>query len=229
MTMDSDLILVVDDEQSVCYVLSSLFARMGWRTKAVSSAEEALSTLNGEKPGVALLDIRLPGMDGLKLLEELKKVSPDTEVIMMTSYASTDTAIEAIRKEAYDYLPKPFEDLDEVSATVRRAFEKRSLSLNNRQLLLDLESSNSGLSAAVKRQKSLIEAGRAMGGIGVLPELLDFFVGVVADELEVDRVSLMLVDENTQEMWIVASRGLEENVKKEVRRKVGDGIAGWVA
>ncbi len=229
MTMDSDLILVVDDEQSICYVLSNLFARMGWRTKAVSSAEEALSILNGEKPGVALLDIRLPGMNGLELLGELKKVSPDTEVIIMTSYASTDTAIEAIRKEAYDYLPKPFEDLDEVWATVRRAFEKRSLSLNNRKLLLDLENSNRGLSAAVKRQKSLIDAGRAMGGIGVLPELLDFFVGVVADELEVDRVSLMLVDEDTQEMWIVASRGLDEKVQKEVRRKIGDGIAGWVA
>ncbi|MDH3238272.1 MAG: response regulator [Deltaproteobacteria bacterium] len=229
MIVDSDQILVVEDEQSVCYVLSSLFARMGYRTKTVSSAEEALSALDGEKPAVALLDIRLPGMSGLELLGEMKKVSPDTEVIMMTSYASTDTAIEAIRKEAYDYLPKPFEDLDEVWATVRRAFEKRSLSLKNRQLLLELENTNRGLSSAVKRQKSLIDAGRAMGGIGILDELLDFFVGVVAEELEVDRVSLMLLDDNTQEMWIVASRGLDEKVKKEVRRKVGEGIAGWVA
>jgi signal transduction histidine kinase len=227
--MDSDLILAVDDEQSVCDVLSNLFARKGCRTKAVSSAEEALSTLNGEKPGVALLDIRLPGMNGLELLGELKKVSPDTEVIMITSYSSTDTAIEAIRKEAYDYLPKPFENLDEVWATVQRAFAKRSLSLKNQQLLIDLENSNRGLSAALKRQKSLIDAGRGMGGIGSLPELLDFFVGVVADELEVDRVSLMLLDEETQEMWIVASHGLDEKVKKEVRGKVGDGIAGWVA
>jgi signal transduction histidine kinase len=229
MTMDSDLILIVDDEESVCDVLSNLFARMGCRTKAVFSAEEALSTLNGEKPGVALLDIRLPGMNGLELLGELKKVSPDTEVIMITSYASTDTAIEAIRKEACDYLPKPFENLDVVWDTVRRAFAKRSLSQKNRQLLLDLENSNRDLSAALKRQKSLIDAGRGMGGIGSLPELLDFFVGVAADELEVDRVSLMLLDEETQEMWIVASRGLDEKVKKEVRKKVGDGIAGWVA
>ncbi|MDX1814317.1 MAG: response regulator [Thermodesulfobacteriota bacterium] len=229
MTTESDLILVVDDEQSVCYVLSGLFAQMGCRTKAVLSAEEALSSLNVEKPAVALLDIRLPGMDGIELLAELKKVSPDTEVIMMTSHASTDTAIEAIRKKAYDYLTKPFENLDEVWITVRRALEKRKLSCNNRRLLLELKNSNKGLSAAVKRQKSLIDAGRAMGGIGVLNELLDFFVGVVAEELEVDRVSLMLVDENAQEMWIVASRGLEEKVKKEVRRKVGDGIAGWVA
>jgi FixJ family two-component response regulator len=229
MAMDSDLILVVDDEQSVREVLSRLFAQMGCRAKAVSSAEEALTTLNGEQPGVALLDIRLPGMNGFELLGEMKKVSPDTEVIMVTGYASTDTAIQAIRKEVCDYLPKPFENLDEVWGTVRRALAKRSLSLNHRQLLLGLENSNRGLSAALKRKKSLIDAGRAMGGIGSLPELLDFFVGVAADELEVDRVSLMLLDEETQEMWIVASRGLDEKVKKEVRRKVGDGIAGWVA
>ncbi len=229
MTTDSNLILVVDDDQSTCHVLSTLFARKGCRTEAVSSPGEALSTLNRMKPGVALVDIKLPGMDGLRLLEELKKVSPDTEVIIMTSHASMDTAIEAIRKEAYDYLPKPFDNFDEVWATVQRACEKRSLSLKNRELLLDLQNGNRELSAAVKRQKSLVDAGRAMGGICDLHELLDFFVGVAADELEVDRVSLMLLDEETREMWIVASRGLEEIVKNGVRRKVGDGIAGWVA
>ena len=136
MTLDSDLILVVDDEQSVCDLLSHLFAGMGCRTKAVSSAEETLAILDGEKPAVALLDIRLPGMNGLDLLGELKKVSPDTEVIMVSRYASTDTAIEAIRREACDYLPKPFENLEGVRATVRRAFEKRSLSLKKKQLVI---------------------------------------------------------------------------------------------
>jgi signal transduction histidine kinase/DNA-binding response OmpR family regulator len=229
MSIDSDLILVVDDEQTICYVLSSFFTRVGYRTETVSSAEEALSMINDVKPAVALLDIKLPGMNGLQLLGEFKKVSPDTEVIIMTSYASTDTAIEAIRKEAYDYIPKPFEDLDEVWATVRRAFEKRFLSLKSRKLLLDLQTSNRELSAIAKRLNSLVDAGRAMGGISDLHNLLDFFVGVVSKELEVDRVSLMLVDEEAQEMWIVASRGLDESVKKGVRRKVGEGIAGWVA
>ena len=229
MSAESDLILVMDDDRSVCDDLSPLLGRLGCRTKTVSSVEEGLSILHDETVAVALLDIRLSGMSGLELLGELKKVSPDTEVIIMTSSASTDMAIEEIRKEAYDYLPKPFEDREDVLATVRRALEKRSLSLTRRDLHLEREINRRELSAAVKRPKALIDAGRAMGGICVLSDLLDFFVGVVADELEVDRISLMLVDEKTQEMWIVASRGLEEKVKETVRMAVGTGIAGWVA
>ena len=229
MSAESDLILVMDDDRSVCDDLSPLLGRLGCRTKTVSSVEEGLSILHDETVAVALLDIRLSGMSGLELLGELKKVSPDTEVIIMTSSASTDMAIEEIRKEAYDYLPKPFEDREDVLATVRRALEKRSLSLTQRDLHLEREINRRELSAAVKRPKALIDAGRAMGGICVLSDLLDFFVGVVADELEVDRISLMLVDEKTQEMWIVAARGLDEKVKEKVRMAVGTGIAGWVA
>jgi len=229
MSAESDLILVMDDDRSVCDDLSPLLGRLGCRTKTVSSVEEGLSILHDETVAVALLDIRLSGMSGLELMGELKKVSPDTEVIIMTSSASTDMAIEEIRKEAYDYLPKPFEDREDVLATVRRALEKRSLSLTRRDLHLEREINRRELSAAVKRPKALIDAGRAMGGICVLSDLLDFFVGVVADELEVDRISLMLLDEKTQEMWIVAARGLDEKVKEKVRMAVGTGIAGWVA
>jgi signal transduction histidine kinase/CheY-like chemotaxis protein len=229
MSAESDLILVMDDDRSVCDDLSPLLGRLGCRTKTVSSVEEGLSILHDETVAVALLDIRMSGMSGLELLGELKKVSPDTEVIIMTSSASTDMAIEEIRKEAYDYLPKPFEDREDVLATVRRALEKRSLSLTRRDLDLEREINRRELSASGKRPKALIDAGRAMGAICVLSDLLDFFVGVVADELEVDRISLMLLDEKTREMWIVAARGLDEKVKEKVRMAVGTGIAGWVA
>ncbi|HSL99109.1 MAG TPA: response regulator, partial [Candidatus Limnocylindria bacterium] len=163
MSAESDLILVMDDDRSVCDDLSPLLGRLGCRTKTVSSVEEGLSILHDETVAVALLDIRLSGMSGLELLGELKKVSPDTEVIIMTSSASTDMAIEEIRKEAYDYLPKPFEDREDVLATVRRALEKRSLSLTRRDLHLEREINRRELSAAVKRPKALIDAGRAMG------------------------------------------------------------------
>jgi len=229
MFTESDLILVVDDEQSGCDELSPLFGRLGCRTRVVASTEEALSILADEMVAVTMLPNGLLRMDGLEILAKIKKISPDTEVIITNRNSLSDTGSETIREKAYDYLRKPFEDLEDVLATVRRALEKRSLVLTSRDLHRQLEISRRELSAAVKRPKALIDAGRAMGGICVLSDLLDFFVRVVADELEVDRVSLMLLDEKTQEMWIVAARGLDEKVKERVRMTVGTGIAGWVA
>jgi len=229
MFAELDLILVVDDEQSGCDELSPLFGRLGCRTKTVASIEEALSVLNEEMVAVTMLGNGLLRMGGLELMAKLRNVSPDTEVIITNRNSLPDAGTDTIREKAYDYLRKPFEDLEDVLATVRRALEKRSLALTSRDLHRRLETSRRELSAAVKRPKALIDAGRAMGGICVLSDLLDFFVGVVADELEVDRVSLMLIDEKTQEMWIVAARGLDEKVKERVRMTVGTGIAGWVA
>lgn len=229
MSEESDLILVVDDDRTVYDDLSPLLGRLGCRMKTVSSEEEALSILHDETVAVAMLDNGFHGMDGHGLLAKLKKVSPDTEVIITTRCSLPDTGTETIREKAYDCLRIPFEDLEDVLATVRRALEKRSLSLMSRDLHLELGIRRRELSAALKRPKALIDAGRAMGGICVLSDLLDFFVAVVADELEVDRISLMLVDEKTQEMWIVASRGLDELVTEKVRMAVGTGIAGWVA
>ena len=227
--MDSHIVLIVDDESSVREVVSVLLAEMGVKTLAAETGEDALAMIGENAVSVALVDIKLPGINGIEVIGEIKKCSPDTETIIMTSYATLDTVIQALRKDAYDYLLKPFDNLDDVWVTVSRALEKRGLSLQNRQLVRDLERNNEGLRAALRKQKSLMDAGRAMGGIPALKDLLDFFVGVVAEELDVERVSLMLVNEKTQEMWIEAARGLDEIVRKNVRLKVGEGIAGWVA
>ena len=78
------------------------------------SAEEALCLLKNHHPAVALLDIVLPGINGLELLLRLKKISRDTEVLMMTSQSSAETALKAVRQGAFDYLEKPFADLESV-------------------------------------------------------------------------------------------------------------------
>jgi signal transduction histidine kinase/DNA-binding response OmpR family regulator len=220
--MEPEQILIVDDEESIRSVLSQFLADAGCKPRMAGTAEEALSLLTKESYAAAIVDIVLPGMDGLQLLQEIKRSSPDTEVVIMTSYASLGTAVEAIRNGAYDYLQKPFEDLDDVWATVRRALEKRAL-------IRDLENSNRELLISVRRQKCLIGAGRAMSAITSLCEILDFFIGLVADELDVDRASILLLNEKTGEMKIAASRGLAEEVVQSARVKIGEGIAGWVA
>ncbi len=223
----AERILIVDDEASIRYVLTTLIRGMGLEPCAAGSAPEALPLLEGPPFAAALLDIVLPGMNGLELLGRLKQKSPDTEVLIMTSHASVETAIEAIRKGAYDYFHKPFE-LDDVSAKVQRAIEKRELVLRNRELMTELEAHNRELRAAVQRLASLNAAGQAMGGIHTLSGLLDLFLELVVRELDVERASLMLVDD-AGELRIAAARGLPADVARDVRMKIGEGVAGKVA
>lgn len=227
--MERERILVVEDEEVIRHVLSSFLSEMDCEVEAAESAEDALGLLERSVFGAALVDIVLPGMNGIDFLKKLKAISPDTEVIIMTSHASVDTATQAIRSGAYDYLLKPFEEIDEVWETVKRALERRDLTLGNRQLLLDLELRHNQLSAAMKRRDSQVEAGKAMSGIYELPELLDFFVGLLSAELRAERVSLMLLEEPSKELFIAASRGIPEHVIGKTRVKLGEGVAGKVA
>ncbi|HEY5996607.1 MAG TPA: response regulator, partial [Candidatus Deferrimicrobiaceae bacterium] len=222
-------ILVVDDDPVLRVQLLDHLGGMGFTVRTATYGEDGLKLPRIEETAVALIDINARGIDDLGMLAELKRTAPDTEIILMTGQASVKTAIEAIRHGAYDYLEKPFTELDAVARTVERACEHRRLAMRNRELVGDLAARNQELSAAVKRLTSLIEAGRAMSGIESIDELLDFFIGLVGKELDVERASLMLIDESGRELFVAASRGISDGLAGKIRVRVGDGIAGWVA
>ncbi len=221
-------ILIVDDEDTIRFVLQSLVSGMGHETVVAGSAEEGLARLTEAPVSVALIDIILPGINGIELLRRIKQASPDTEVMVMTSHSSLETAIEALRHGAYDYLSKPFE-LDDVSSALTRALERRSLTLRNRQLLAEQEARNRELAALVKRLGSLNVAGQTMSGMRTLSELFDCLLDLVTEELASDRASIMLLEEEPGELYIAAARGFDAEVAKTVRLKLGEGIAGQVA
>jgi DNA-binding NtrC family response regulator len=125
-------VLVVDDEESIRYMLGNFLSKKGCDVTTASSGEEALELWPDACPDVALIDIVLPGKDGIALLSDVKQRSPDTEVVLMTCHGSVETAVESIRRGAYDYLQKPFAKLERVWVTVDRALEKRRLSLQVR-------------------------------------------------------------------------------------------------
>jgi diguanylate cyclase (GGDEF)-like protein len=120
-------VLVVDDEESIRGTLSMLLGEEGYDVTAVPSAEEALERFGRDPFPLVITDIRMGGMSGIDLLKEVRSLRPETEVIMITSYASLETAVLALRSGAYDYLIKPFEELELVVAAVTRALEKSRL------------------------------------------------------------------------------------------------------
>jgi DNA-binding NtrC family response regulator len=130
-------ILVVDDEGTIRYMLRTFLEMKGCQVTEAGSGEEALQLLPAARPDVALIDIVLPGKNGVEVLSDVKQQSPNTEVVLITSHGSEETAIEAIRRGAYDYLQKPFPQLEDVWLTVMRALEKRNLSLQVRGLVAE--------------------------------------------------------------------------------------------
>ena len=126
-------VLIVDDEFSVRDSLYEWFRKDGYHAGSAENAREALARIQERRWDVVLLDIKMPGMDGLELQRRLKEVDPDLVVIMITAYASVETAVSALKHGAFDYITKPI-DPDELSHLVRRAIEQRRLKAENLQL-----------------------------------------------------------------------------------------------
>jgi DNA-binding NtrC family response regulator len=135
---DSIQILIVDDQINTCKSLQAILKKSGYRSEYTLSAEEALGRVRGGAFDIVISDIRMPGMDGMRLLEELKKIQPHLVVIMVTGFATIKSAVDAIQKGAYDYLSKPFTP-DEVRVIIQRAAEKIRLESENDALRRGLQ------------------------------------------------------------------------------------------
>ena len=120
-------VLVVDDDKIVLRAASEILQREGYTVVAIDDAVEGLSAVKDPTIDVACLDIKMPNLSGMDLLKAFKQSRPDVEVIMMTAFATVETAVEAVKGGAYDYLTKPFENIDVLSLAVGRAAEKKSL------------------------------------------------------------------------------------------------------
>ena len=117
---ESAAVWVIDDDRSIRWVLEKALGRAGIPARAFVDARHVIEALAEDRPAAVLTDIRMPGMDGLELLERLRESDPDLPVIVMTAYSDLDSAVSSYRGGAFEYLPKPF-DIDEAVAAVRRA------------------------------------------------------------------------------------------------------------
>ena len=112
-------LLVVDDEDTICRGCQRIFSREGFRVETSADAQEGLELAEGNDYAAILLDLKMPGMDGIRFLEELRKTKPDVPVIIMTGYGDVPSAASAMRLGAADYITKPFKP-EEITQAVRR-------------------------------------------------------------------------------------------------------------
>ena len=133
MTSTAHKLLVVDDDAAMRQMLASLFRERGYPVREAASADEALERTRETEFDAVLSDIKMPGKTGIEMVGELRRIRPATPVVLMTAFGSIDSAVEAMRAGAFDYITKPFEP-EAVLLTVERALERRALEEENRRL-----------------------------------------------------------------------------------------------
>lgn len=187
-------ILVVDDEAPIRTLVSQVLVGEGYEVVEAASAEDALKVFRDNHFPLVISDIRMGRMSGLELLDEIKRLRPETLVVIMSAYVSIDSAIAALKAGAYDYLIKPFEDLELIVSVVRRAMENIALIKERNSLVVHLKKSNKALKELSRRFRDLaIRDG--LTGLYNHGYLLDALAGEVARAVRYDRhLSVIFLD-----------------------------------
>jgi two-component system, NtrC family, response regulator HydG len=191
-------VLVVDDQQPNRITLERILGREGWEVAHAEDGRKGLDRLREGGVGVIVTDLKMPGMSGLELLKAARALAPDVEVVVMTAYGTVETAVEAMKEGAYDYVTKPLRR-SEIVATITKAFEKRQLILENQEL------------------REQIRAARSHHVIGTSPPLRHLLEEV--DQVAPSDASVLLVGESGTGKGLLA-RVLHERSRRASKRLI---------
>ena len=143
MDTDDKIVLVVDDEASIRRNIRDLLSPLGYTIVLAEDGASAIRSFTERCPGLVILDINMPDISGLDVLEEIKSINKDVPVIVFTAFGTSERAIRAMKCGAYDYIEKPFE-LDEFLLIIDRAFQFRSLIKEVEQLRIMVDNTGAG-------------------------------------------------------------------------------------
>jgi signal transduction histidine kinase/DNA-binding response OmpR family regulator len=189
-------IMIIDDEPGIRSLLSYELGLQGYSVSTATNGEEGVDLIKKDKFNLVISDIKMPKMDGLQVLEAVKNINPDIEVIMITGFGTIGTAVNAIKKGAYDFIQKPF-NLDELLTLVDKALEKAEL-----KALVALYETSKAIFSSIKIDD-------------LMPTLIDLSMKLLKSE----DISIMLRDING-ELQLSASSGLETESDKVLRLKI---------
>lgn len=206
-------ILVVDDEQDIRDGCERILRRMSCDVLKASRGEEALEILSQQSVSIMLLDLKMPGIDGMEVLREIQNTHKEIMVIVITGYATVETAIEAMKQGAYDFIPKPFEP-DHVRMVVARAKEKlllkwetEKLEEEKRRTLSDLDTEKSRTRTIIESLPNGVVVTNAQGQVVFMNPICREYLGVEADRPIGEHIEAYLDDDGLCRLILEISEG----------------------
>ncbi len=252
--MDEEVkILVVDDEPKICLLIKELLKREGYQADTSLSGIEALQMMKKYNYQMLLTDLKMPGIDGLELIRKAKKECPEIRTIMITGYATVETAVQSLRHGVDDYITKPF-NIFELNKTIKRTLHTHQVVMENKKLLTNLKETNLELNfykqdltqkfqttgnhlanankelvQKISELDTINEISKAITSVIDIDELLNLCLKKINEKLKVKNSSIMLVDEKKDKLVIKACQGDRYNQVLGKTQAIGEGIAGRVA
>lgn len=229
-----ETILVVDDNAEVRGVLAEIVTQTGYSVVEAESAAHAICVLKEQDIDLVLTDMQMPGQTGLDLIGEVRSIDDSIPVILITGFASVDTAVDAMKRGAVDFISKPFE-FHNVQHLIRKALQERRLRQENRRLQADvnnaavIEKLNRELNSKLGELTRLYAISETMTQIMDTDEIFEQMVNVAAEVTGARRVSLMMLDRGRHSLRIRAAKGIPADVIERTRIMVGEAVAGGVA
>lgn len=200
--MPDERILLVDDDPAIVSVLTRFLSRQGYTVIGAANGQEALDTLQSEAFPLVILDLKLPDVPGMEVLARLKSQTPDTEVILFTGLGGLESAVQALRLGAYDYIVKSELRLPDLQAVVDRALERRHLNQANRELLHNLQQAREELAARRKAELAQIRRiGESLAKPLAPEELSAGLLNLLWESLPLDVLGLKLLDQKSGQTW----------------------------
>ncbi|MDX2447367.1 MAG: response regulator [Desulfobacterales bacterium] len=206
-------ILIVDDEQDIRDGSERILTRMKFNVSTAASGQEALEFFQEITPDIVLLDLKMPGMDGMEVLDRIRKINDNTIVIVITGYATVETAIQAMKHGAYDFIPKPFEP-DQLRLIVSRASEKIRLKMAAEELarerqrtLLDLGTEKSRIRTIIESLPNGVLVTNTLGRVVLVNPAFKQIMGVELDHPLEDNLDRYLSDDGLCKLVMEISQG----------------------
>jgi len=211
--LGEEKVLVVDDEESICNLCTQILTKEGYEVISVTDGFKAIEEARRNHFDLLLTDLKMPGMSGLDVFQAVKKMRDDITTVVITGHGTIDIAIESLKRGIEGFILKPF-TRNELVNTVEYALEKGRLVKENMRL---------------KALIPLLEINKALITDRNQEEIFDAIMGVALSEIKADRISIMLIDENTRDLIVRASKGILTEKVQGYRTKIGRGVSGWVA
>jgi two-component system phosphate regulon sensor histidine kinase PhoR len=226
--MAGERVLVVDDsKENIEFIVDYVLKPNGYVASVAHDGAEGLRKAQSERPDLILLDMNMPKMTGIEVLEALKQEGPRLPVILMTFHGSETLAVTAFRQGVKDYILKPFQ-VEEMLEAMERALSEVRLRHERDDLMARLMNANRLLEQRVKEVNTLFGIGKSVTALLDLEKLLARLVEAAVYLTGAEEGSLLLVDEETDELYMVAAQGFDKRMARSFRIRVEDSLAGEV-